>query len=104
MYSKGTYLTNEGKIANKEPKFFIIYQGECLLEKNLAIEQSGSVDRMKSINYSNQQPIRIAIIGRDCLAITYMNHRIGRKAIVGEEILITGNEYNYSVKVNLREY
>lgn len=84
-YRKGTYLTVEGKTNGEEAKIFVIYKGECRVEKNLSIEINNSHDSSRSFMYSNTVPIQIAVVGRGM--------------IVGEEVLTTKDEYCYSVKV-----
>lgn len=52
----------EGKITKKEPKIFIIHQGECLIEKSLSIEVENPYDRSKPMIYP-VQPVSLAVVG-----------------------------------------
>jgi cAMP-binding proteins - catabolite gene activator and regulatory subunit of cAMP-dependent protein kinases len=62
VYPRGTYLTVEGKTTAKDPKFFIIQQGECAVEKKLHMSLANPYDRKKTV-LSNNQPLQVSNAG-----------------------------------------
>ena len=77
-------MAKEGTPTNKESRFFLIHQGECVVEKYLSIEVENPYDRTKPIS-ENTQPIQVAVIGPGMIA--------------GEEIILGAENYTYTVKV-----
>lgn len=75
-------MTTEGKIEGKDPKIFFISKGECLVEKNI---QGDRNTHPESPTKKSSSTIVIGLVGQGM--------------IVGEEVLITENEYSYNVKV-----
>jgi len=85
LYTKGNFLAKEGTPTNKQSRFFLIHQGECVVEKHLSIEVENPYDRSKPIS-ENTQPIQVAVIGPGMIA--------------GEEIILDAEHYTYTVKVS----
>jgi len=54
----------EGTPTNKDSRFFLIHQGECVVEKHLILEVENPYDRTKPIS-ENTQPIQVAVIGTE---------------------------------------
>ena len=76
-------MTIEGKIDVKDPKIYFISKGECLVEKNI---QGNRNIWPESPSKKSSATIVIGLVGQGM--------------IVGEEVLVTENEYSYNVKVN----
>jgi len=81
---RGAYLVNEGKVPEKEAKFYLIQHGECIIEKLLLKEIPDPYDLHKKL-VSNVEKVTITVAGKG--------------VIVGEEVLITGDEYQYGIRV-----
>lgn len=62
IFNKGDYLITEDKIDQSQAKFCIIYQGECLVEKNMSLGVNSPYDRSQTVA-SSSQPVHIAVIG-----------------------------------------
>ncbi len=77
-------MINEGKVPEKEAKFYLIQHGECLIEKILLKEIADPYDLQKKL-VSNVEKVNISVAGRG--------------VIVGEELLVTGDEYLYGIRV-----
>ena len=46
VYNKGSYIINEGKPPSQTAKFYIIYKGECMLEKNINPKKSVNIAKI----------------------------------------------------------
>ncbi len=57
-------MAKEGTPTNKDSRFFLIHQGECVVEKHLTLEVENPYDRTKPIS-ENTQPIQVAVIGNE---------------------------------------
>lgn len=84
VYNKGTYLTVEGKVNNpKKSKLFLIFRGECLIEKNISIQVNHPLNKSQPF-VQNTESLQLSVIGPGMIA--------------GEEIILADNSYNYSIK------
>jgi len=84
-YPRGHCIINEGKVNPKEAKFYIIQQGECLIEKQIYKDDNEPFNSNKRL---------MGCVNKATITVS------GKGVIVGEEILLTKTEYKYSVKVN----
>jgi len=74
------------EVQPEEAKLYLIFKGECRIEKNLELEKNIPFDKSRPV-VGNQQPIQISFLGKGM--------------IFGEEILTNDkNEYSYNVKVD----
>ena len=64
MFPKGSYLIKEGTAATQDSKFYLIQQGECIVEKNVSINLSSPRNGNKVNVQNNTQTAQIAVIGR----------------------------------------
>lgn len=84
VYNKGSYLTIEGKVNNpKKSKLFLIFRGECLIEKNISIQVNHPLNKSQPF-VQNTESLQLSVIGPGMIA--------------GEEIILADNSYNYSIR------
>ena len=62
MFCRGNYLTFEGKLYETDPKIYLIYQGECRVEKNHSIEVNNPHEKTRA-SIANTS-IHIAVVGK----------------------------------------
>jgi len=82
-YGRGQNIIAEGEVLPKNAKFYVIQQGECMLEKRFTKDLSHPYDRKKTI-ITTYDTIEVAVLGKG--------------SIFGEEILDNRNSYEFSVK------
>jgi len=82
-YGRGQSIVTEGEVPQKNAKFYVIQQGECMLEKKFTKDLSHPYDRKKTI-ITTYDTIEVAVLGRG--------------SIFGEEILDNKSNYDFSVK------
>lgn len=59
---KGQYITMEGKVTTSEPKFYVVFRGDCLVEKGVLVD--GPSPKAQP-NLTNNQAVQIARVGID---------------------------------------
>lgn len=84
-YPRGHCIINEGNVTPKEAKFYIIQQGECLIEKQIYKDDNEPLNSNKKL---------MGCVNKATITVS------GKGVIVGEEILLTKTEYKYSVKAS----
>ena len=75
-YGRGQYIIKEGEVPQKEAKFYIIQQGECMLEKRFFKELRHPYEKTKSL-VSKADIIDVAVLGKlvfPCLIFSMKNY------------------------------
>jgi len=87
VFNKGSLVTVEGsKVTAEEAKLYLIFKGECKIEKNLEVENNIPYDKSRPI-VGNLQTVQVSFLGKGM--------------IFGEEVLMNdNNEYSFHIKVS----
>lgn len=57
---KGQHITMEGKATISEPKLFVVFRGDCLIEKNVLAD---GLSPKAQANIVSAPPVQIARVG-----------------------------------------
>jgi len=87
VFNKGSLVTMEGlRVAAEEAKMYLIFKGECKIEKNLELENNIPYDKSRPI-VGNSQTVQVSFLGKGM--------------IFGEEVLTNdNNEYSFNIRVS----